>query len=42
MPSAFLREFVAVVVEHRRLHLLLVVPFAALIVVGMVAASVGS
>ena len=42
VPSAFLREFVAVVVEHRRLHLLLVVPFAALIVVGMVAASVGS
>ena len=26
VPSAFLREFVAVVVEHRRLHLLLVVP----------------
>ena len=41
VPSAFLREFVAVVVEHRRLHLLLVVPFAALIVVGMVAASAG-
>ena len=38
VPSAFLREFVAVVVEHRRLHLLLVLPFAALIVVGMVAA----
>ena len=42
VPSAFLREFVAVVVEHRRLHLLLVVPFAALIVVGMVAASVAT
>ena len=34
VPSAFLREFVAVVVEHRRLHLLLVVPFVALTVIG--------
>lgn len=38
VPSAFLREFVAVVVEHRRLHLLLVVPFVALTIIGMVAA----
>lgn len=37
VPSAFLREFVAVVVEHKRLHLLLVVPFVALTVVGMLA-----
>ncbi|SEQ47562.1 YdcF family protein [Microlunatus flavus] len=37
VPSAFLREFVAVVVEHKRLHLLLVVPFVALTVLGMLA-----
>lgn len=37
VPSAFLREFVAVVVEHLRLHLLLVVPFVVLTVTGLLA-----
>jgi uncharacterized SAM-binding protein YcdF (DUF218 family) len=39
VPSAFLREFVAVVVEHKRLHLLLVAPFVALTLAGMFALS---
>lgn len=30
VPSAFLREFVAVVMEHRKLHLMLFLPFLAL------------
>ena len=42
VPSAFLREFVAVVVEHRRLHLLLVLPFVALTVVGLTAVSLNA
>lgn len=37
VPSAFLREFVAVVVEHLRLHLLLVVPFVVLTLTGLLA-----
>jgi uncharacterized SAM-binding protein YcdF (DUF218 family) len=42
VPSAFLREFVAVVVEHKRLHLLLVLPLVALTVVGITAVSLGA
>lgn len=37
VPSAFLREFVAVIVEQRRIHLLLVLPFLALTALALVA-----
>jgi len=35
VPSAFLREFIAVMAEHRRLHLLTVLPFVAVTVLAL-------
>lgn len=40
LPSAFLREFIALVVEYRRFHLILVAPFVALTVLAMIAVNI--